>query len=270
MRNGFIPALLMAAMLPSVASAEVPVIEISPNGSSQPSFGQPLQSAPRPGSSNTQLLMLVEQMQSELRALRGQVEQQNYLIEKMKREQRDRYRDLDRRVSMLMQGEVSPAAVTEQPEVAASPATEGEATVPETPVAIAPTESAAKPADPVAEKQAYQSAFALVRQRSFEKATAAFKQFLTDYPESGRAANAHYWLGEISLAQKSYESAREAFALVFNSYPDHRKASDAAYKLGVVYDALGDAKNSAKYLKLVQEKYAGTTAAKLAKQYKPK
>ena len=52
-----------------------------------------------------QLLMIIQQLQDEVRSLRGELEQQAFRMKKMERQQLDRYRDLDRRISTLMRNQ---------------------------------------------------------------------------------------------------------------------------------------------------------------------
>ena len=80
----------------------------------------------------------------------------------------------------------------------------------------------------------------LLKQRNFSGAVTAFKQHVTDYPDSPYIANAHYWLGEIYLLQGQDELARQAFTLIVEQHPVHGKALDANFKLGKIYHQLGE------------------------------
>lgn len=212
--------------------------------------------AAAPISRNSELVLIVQQLQDEVRALRGQVEEQGYRLKQMERQQLDRYRDLDRRIGSMQS----------TPGVAQPPVTGGQAAAPATQPQPQPvlTQPDASPSD----AKAYREAFALVRQRDFAKAAEAFTAFIKDYPQSARLANAHYWLGEIHLAEQKPELARESFVQVVTHFAGHRKAPDAAYKLGIVYDQLGDAKKSEEYLDLVITKYPDSSAVRLAKEFK--
>src|SRR5690554_876117 len=65
-----------------------------------------------------ELYSRLDQLQQEMQTLRGTVEEQSYRIQRMEQEQRDRYLDLDQRVSELSTsgagGAGGPAAVSRQ------------------------------------------------------------------------------------------------------------------------------------------------------------
>lgn len=241
----------------SVAAEEVPVIELGVGSSSNSS-----QSYNAPASRGSELMLVVQQLQDEVRSLRGQIEQQDYRLKQMERQQLDRYRDLDRRISAAS---VVPATSRPTGEPSGADATIA-ATQGDTPATSKPelVQSDAAPSD----AKAYREAFGLVRERNFPKAAESFSAFIKDYPQSARLPNAHYWLGEINLAEQKPELARESFMQVVTNFADHRKAPDAAYKLGIVYDQLGDSKKSNEYLDMVITKYPESSAVRLAKEFK--
>lgn len=254
----------LLAALPAVApAAEVPIIEITPGPGQNPSsvgYGA------SGGSQEAQLLLMLQQLQDEVRMLRGQVESQQYELNRMKREQEDRYRDLDRRISLLMTGGATGPALS-----TASPVDEPPAAAPEpapvTPSSVPPTVPAPSAA-PAGGDQAYQAAFSLVRERKFDQAAEAFERFVLDYPASPRQANAHYWLGEIYLAQRKLEGSQKSFTQVVESFPNSPKVPDALYKLGVLNDQLGNAAESTRYMERVMREYPNSSAARLAQNYK--
>lgn len=286
-------AALVLASTSAVAQGEVPVIELgeapvqNPVRSAAP---QPVANtvpeltiqttetaSPRSAgyNSNSDLIVLLQQLQDEVRSLRGQLESQTRKIKRMEDEQRDRYRDLDRRISYLMNsaGTAAPATAPRPASSAAAPAT-APAAVSATDAPATATADAPAPSTPAAsasgdDLKAYQAAFALVRQRAYDEAVTAFTAFISDYPGSQRLANAYYWLGEIYLAQQKLELSRDAFSQVLAMFSDHRKASDAAYKLGRVYSELGDPAKSAEYMDLVLKNYPKSSAARLARDFKP-
>lgn len=273
--------LLAAAFALSFSAAAVaaspPVIEINnaSNGRSAAVNGVPS------GQSSAELLFIIEQLQSEVRALRGELEQQSFRLKKMERQQLDRYRDLDRRIGALMErgaqpasNPVSTAATTpvSQPEKRADTDTVAPQTVSNPPAKSAtPVTPAAQPVkNGVSDSKAYRDAFALVRARDYAAAVVAFKAFVRDYPSSARVANAHYWMGEIYHAEQKLELAREAFALVLGQFPEHPKAPHAAYKLGVIYSELGDQARSVEYLDYVLKNHPNSNVAPLVEEFKRK
>ncbi|MFW1678235.1 tol-pal system protein YbgF [Pontibacter sp. JAM-7] len=252
-------ALLCSAM---ACAEEVPVIELgAERDSSTVNVATP---PPQPMSQSGQMLMLIQQLQDEVRSLRGQVEQQAYRLKQMEQEQLDRYRDLDRRLSVLL-------AANDAAEVAAPAAALPSSSAPASATSAVPEPQptvTANAATPDADLRAYREAFSLVRDKAYAPAISAFQAFVQQYPQSPRLANAHYWLGEVYLVQQDVESARDAFSTVLNDFPQSSKAPDSAYKLAVVYDRLGDAPRSSQYLDLVLKQYPDSSAARLAQEFK--
>lgn len=253
---------LALAGAPAVLAAQtVPVIEVS-QGNSPATSHVPSQS--------TELLLIIQQLQDEMRRLRGQVESQQFQLKRMETEQKERYRDMDRRISMLVQTQLNqlddsqPLAPSD--EQAAPAATPAETQSPATD--NTPSESVVKPpaasSSDATDQADYQAAFALVRSREFTAAAEQFNQFLNNHPQSPRVPNVHYWLGEIYLAQAQSEPAEKAFMQVITQFPDSIKAADAMYKLGIVYKQRGNAEQAAEYMRRVMQDYPESSAARLA------
>ena len=241
----------MALVLSSTsafAADPVPVIELQVQEGSTNNFSQS-------GAGNGDILQLLEQLQREVQSLRGMVEQQQYQIKRMERDSRDRYRDLDRRISSVQQG---------------APANNGsQATATDTTLTDSSDNGGSVPASSVqvTDVEAYQAAFALVRKKDYDAALGAFDAFINTYPSSPRLANAYYWLGEVNLAQQNIEPAKQAFQYVVDNFAKHRKAADASYKLGVIYKQQGDAANAKSYFEQTVAQYPGSSAANLAQDH---
>lgn len=239
----------------SVVAEDVPVIELGVgSGSSLPnstSYNPQV-------SSNSELMLIVQQLQDEVRSLRGQVEQQDYRLKQMESKQLDRYRDLDRRISAASSGSLGAIGTA----VVAGGNAAGVPSVTEEP-SLAPNRPVLDDA------KAYQDAYNLVKKdRNIPKAIEAFNAFIKDYPTSPRLPNAYYWLGEIYVLNKNLEQASASFMEVIASFPKSHKAPDAAYKLGIVFDQLGDRQKSDKYIDLVINKYPDSSVVTRAKEFK--
>ena len=256
-------SLLVAASAATVQAAQVvPVIEVNAAN------GQRISHAP---SQNSELILIIQQLQDEMRQLRGQVESQQHQLRKMESDQKERYRDLDRRLSVLMpngMGSTETDPTTTLPDTDTSVVSDDQRVETTQPSLSQPTDGAAPvaPSEPasVNDQQDYQSAFALVRQRDFNGASESFKRFLVDYPDSPRVPNAHYWLGEIYLAQGLHRPSEQAFVKVITDYPSSRKASDAMYKLGILYKQQGNMEKSLSFMRRVVKEYPDSSAARLA------
>ena len=188
-------------------------------------------------------------LQDDVRRLQGMVEEQHYRIERLTREQRERYIELDQRLVAI--GHAS---------------NDG-------PSASATTD----PALPKTERDAYNAAYELFRQAAGQsaperkegslQALARFTELIQTYPNGDFTPNAFYWSGEIHLYMDELELARQAFVQVVNLFSDHGKMPDALYKLGVVYHRLGDNESALRYLDRVATEYADHAAARLARSY---
>jgi len=222
-------------------------------------------------SANSELVLLLQQLQNEVRQLRGEVETQQYRLQKLEKEQLDRYRDVDRRLSafVLQQADDGQLPTTAEPiaEEASTPDVPLQTNLPAQESTV--TDTANQGADPlVSDRVAYQQAFTLVRERQFDDAISAFEQFVSTYPTSDNLANAYYWIGEVKLAQQNLAPAKAAFETVVNQFLTHRKRPDALYKLGVVQDRLGDKAGQEASFQLLINEYPTSSAAGLARNYK--
>ena len=193
-------------------------------------------------------------LEDDVRRLQGIVEEQNYRIDRLIREQRERYVELDQRLVALRPGASG----------VVDPATTGDS-------GVAPTPA------PGGQGDAYNRAFAVVtaarqlapseRTAEYERALLMFEALIDDNPAGEFTPNAYYWIGELYLAMDDLEQARQAFVQVSNLYGDHVKMPDALYKLGVTYHRLGDNARSLEYLDQVVKDYPDHTAAGLARSY---
>jgi tol-pal system protein YbgF len=228
----------------------------------------PLASAASDREPTTELFYQLQTLQTEVGELRGLVEEQRHLIERLAREQKEQYLDLDRRMALALKqngGGAAPVAtgggprLTEPTESAPSAGSRGVAGV------AAPS---AGPAS-ASEREAYTRAFNLTRDKRFQEAISGFNQLLVDYPGGEYSANAFYWLGELYLAlpKAELEKSRQSFAQVVNAYPAHTKVPDSLYKLGVVYHRLGDNAKALEYLNRAQVEFPSSPAARLAQSY---
>ncbi|NLQ16367.1 tol-pal system protein YbgF [Marinomonas sp. M1K-6] len=213
------------------------------------------------------LLFQVETLQQEVQQLRGLLEEQGHELKLMKESQRNRYIDLDKRISLLMSASAanefnqpSPSAQSEQK---TSPRNAVDAPM-SAPIPFAPVNL--QPPT-VQSQQAYNNAYDLIRQRKFDDAEMAFSAFVKEYPSNTLTGNGFYWLGEIKLVQGKSQEAIEAFSTVTQKFPGHNKEQDALYKLGTVSDQAGDTEKARSYLQDVIKRFPNSKAAQLAAGY---
>jgi tol-pal system protein YbgF len=185
----------------------------------------------------------IESQQTELRTLRGKLEELEHTVGKTADSQRDMYGDVDRRLSALEGGGASASrgASTGAP-AAALPVPQGD------------------------DRQNYQAAFDLLKDGKYPEAVSAFKQYLATFPNAALADNAQYWLGEAHYVMKEFPEALRNFKVVMDKYPESRKIPDALLKIGYCNYELKNYAEARNSLTRVVQQYADTTAARLAQQ----
>jgi tol-pal system protein YbgF len=227
-------------------------------------------------SAMTNLVIQVQELQDEVRMLRGQIESQTTELENLKRRQRDQYLDLDRRISDMRNDQpvsaggsvvtsgaqpgpvVSPSE--DGPEVRAPMASQSEIVPIDQPVA----QSQSAPVSAAEEKAAYDQAFQALKELRYADAAEDFQSFLNQYPNSEYADNAQYWLGESYYVTRNYDIALTSFQTLLDRFPESSKSPDALLKIGYTHYELKQWDQARAALTQVQEKYPDTTLSRLA------
>jgi tol-pal system protein YbgF len=192
-----------------------------------------------------ELAQNVDALQADVRKLRGEVEELENNTEAMRKQQRDWYNDLDKRLS------------GQQGNASAGPLGAGAAGS-----AIPP--GGAPAAGSSVEQSVYSQAFDALKAGSYSVAITGFKDFLTNYPASPLAENAQYWLGEAYYVTRDYDNATSAFHNVLQKWPQSRKGPDALLKLGFTQYELKHYAEAKTTLEQVKQKYPDSDAARLA------
>ena len=224
---------------------------------------QPLQSqaitADTTPSMQWQIYQQVQQLQQEVRDLRGQLEVQGNIIERMKQDARSRYLDLDQRITQLKN--TPPVVITDT--------TNTTTTTPiVTPPATTDTTVVAAP-NPDDEKRAYFAAYEVFKTGGPNKAINPMRNFIKNYPHSSFTPSAYYWLGEFYLAASPADvaNAKKSFKIVTEQYADTPKAAAALLKLGSFADVDGKTQEAIKYMLLIVKNFPNTPEANAAKSY---
>jgi tol-pal system protein YbgF len=200
-----------------------------------------------------QLSQRIDALEAQLREMRGSVEELQNGNEVLRKQQRDLYADLDRRLT-AMQG----AAGT-----TGSGAGDGRAALGALAGAVAGT-ALGSGADTGGDQVAYTRAFEALKTNDYNTAITRFKDFLRVYPQSPLAGNASYWLGEAYYVTRDFDSAAAAFRAVGDDYPKSPKVPDALLKLGLTQVDQKKLTDAHATLTQVVQRYPGTAAAKLA------
>jgi tol-pal system protein YbgF len=202
--------------------------------------------------SNQSLLTLsqrIDVLEAQLREMRGNVEEMQNSNEALRKQQRDLYADLDRRLKVTesaLKGGAAPGSVGTLPALPPAPG------------------SIAGPAVAGDDQGAYNRAFDALKASDYNGAIAQFRDFLRLYPHSALADNAQYWLGEGFYVTRDYDDAIATFRALGDQYPQSRKAPDALVKIGFAQFELKHMADARATLNQVVQRYPGTDAAKLA------
>jgi tol-pal system protein YbgF len=155
----------------------------------------------------------------------------------VRKQQRDLYADLDRRLKLIESG----AALA------------GGGSGAEAPAAGAQDEQAA-----------YNRAFERLKAGEYGVAITQFRDFMTSYPNSALLDNAQYWIGEAYYVTRDYDQALAAFRAVGERWPNSRKSADALLKLGYTQFEKKQLTAARGTLQQVQQRFPGSDAARLA------
>jgi tol-pal system protein YbgF len=203
----------------------------------------------------------IDALETQLRQLRGSVEELQNGSDAVRKQQRDLYADLDRRLTALEATVRAGAAAGAGAELRGSNgATIGAGSG----VEAGAGNTGPAPVAAAGDQAAYARAVDRLKSGDYAAAVAQFRDFLRQYPMSSLADNAQYWLGEAYYVTRDYDSAAAAFRTVGSQWPQSRKAPDALLKLGFTQfeqKHYGDARAT---LNQVAQRYPGTDAARLA------
>ncbi|MEX1058646.1 MAG: tetratricopeptide repeat protein [Natronospirillum sp.] len=186
-----------------------------------------------------QLLDRVMQMENEVRTLRGEVEELTDQLRRANADARERYIDLDRRLSS---GTAATPPMSAQP---SAPATE------------AGSEEA---------ERMYRRARDLLAERQYEESVAAFQEFVDVHPDDDLTDDAWFWMGEVHTLLREYDEAQVAYDRVLEDFAESDKRIDALFKLGFVAERTGEIDDALDFYRRVMEAAPNSSLANLAEQ----
>jgi tol-pal system protein YbgF len=194
--------------------------------------------------SNQSLLDMANQLESlrnDVRAMHNDVDVLSHSLESTRKQQKDLYADLDARLKAVeARGGAAAAAGAS---AGAGDSQSGDS-----------------------DKNAYQTAFDLLKAGQYDRAIAGFQAFLSTYPNSALADNAQYWMGEAYYVNKQFPESLAAFQRVVDKFPGSRKLPDALLKIGYCDYELKEYSAARSALEQVAAKYPDSPSARLAQQ----
>lgn len=244
MRKAFIIPLTATLALGATGLTAMPAMADSGNTS------QPLRLAQNNNGSNLfGLYKKIQQLQQQVRELKGQVDTLQYKLKQNEQGQRDLYKNLDKRLSNLENGG-SGATGTAAGSGQSGGNDDG---------------SGASDVDS-ATHSAYMDGFNKLKNGQYDAAIGAFKQFVSQHPDTSLTDNAWYWLGEAYYVQQQFDNAENAFDTVVNKFNNSSKVPAALYKIGLILVAHNQIDNAKSTLQRVVDQYPDSNAADRAKQ----
>ncbi len=212
----------------------------------------------------TVLVNQVNELKSEVQALRAQVEELQHKQQQASESGKNQYLDLDSRLGRLegrAPGASLPAAATQAPSDAAASLPE-----PAAPNEVAPAVygDAGTLAQGEGERAAYDAAFDALKGGQYDQSARLFQDFLQRFPNGSWTPNALYWLGESYYVTQNYALAQQQFQSLLDRYPTHDKAPGALLKVGLSQYGAKKLDAAQATLSQVVQRYPGTDAARTA------
>lgn len=237
------------------------------------------------------LMLQFQQFQQEMQELRGLVETQQLEIQKLQRQLRDQYLDIDSRLGTGKGTDAPANGMPESQTAGTTPPAPADGTVDVsgkdlkppagTETSVPAPVTAPTPATPGAvgipslpspetmggnERDAYRDAFELLKKRKYPEAVNAFNDLLRRYPQGQYTDNARYWLAEAYYAQRNYPASLAEFDRLVQLNPTSARVPAALLKIGDIQseqDAREQARNA---YKQVITRYPGSTESQLAQK----
>jgi tol-pal system protein YbgF len=117
----------------------------------------------------------------------------------------------------------------------------------------------------LSEDEIYRMAKQAFDQGDSDAARKKFQELIEKFPNSERADNAQFWIGEIYYREKWYEKAILEYQKVIENYPTGNKVPASLLKQGLAFLNLGDKTNSRLILEELIKKHPKSNEAKIAK-----
>lgn len=133
-----------------------------------------------------------------------------------------------------------------------------EKTVPKRPVIIEAPRSE--------ELNLYDTSMASFKEGKYEDAMKGFQALIKKYPNSDRADNAQFWIGECYMGIKQYEKAILAYQEVIKKYPKGNKVPSAMLRQAIAFLEIKDKTSTRLLLKKIINKYPKSSEAQIAKK----
>lgn len=112
----------------------------------------------------------------------------------------------------------------------------------------------------------YKDAYETFQKGDMEGARRKLEAFLKQYPNTELSDNAQFWIAETYYQRKDFEKAILEYEKVIVKFPEGDKVPSALFKQALAFLELGDKTNARGLLRRVIEKYPHSEQAELAKK----
>ncbi len=123
-----------------------------------------------------------------------------------------------------------------------------------------------KDIDKLSADELYTVSKAAFDQGDLDAALEGFRLFLKKFPDSDKADNAAFWIGEIYFTEQWYEKAILEYENVIKNYPNGDKVPAAYLKQGIAFSKLSEKATARLTLKTLMEKFPDSNEARMARQ----
>ena len=223
------------------------------------------------------MLQEMESLQTEVRQLRGALEERDNAISAMRERQRKLYLDTDSRIAALESGGGGGGSLDDLDDLDDLSDLDdlddfdntGGGNGNQVSLSNLAAEPQAVPVPQVDERREkldYQNAYDLLILGRNREAIAGFGNFLQSYPNGTYSDNAHYWLGEANYVERQFSEAIDRFNVVISQFPASRKVPDARLRKGFALYELQRYGEARQELIQVEREYRGRSIAALARR----
>ena len=203
-----------------------------------------------------ELLYNVTELLNEVSILNGRIDEHTYQLNRIEKQHKDRYLEMDNRIVQLTLKVVSLEKQIEQDAIAPI-------------LSVTPTQNVAKPSSTsLVIKQngsaQYAEAIGFLQNQEYTKAKSAFELFIEQYPSSQRLPNAMYWLGKVYLKRNDIKKANSMFFQTQQNFPANPKAASSLIEMADISVQKNNIVLAKKYLVRVVNEFAHDPTANQA------
>ena len=260
MISNFRLSTLGLSLLIGVAASPAAHAQASISSAGSGSIADRVTTLERISNAQSQLLQQLQQQlsdtQSDIDALRGEIQQNSYQLNQVVERQKQLYQQID---ALSSSGAAAPAAnATESGSSTPSPA-QGESAD-----ASAAGQVGTQTGDV---NKDYNAAVDLIlKQNKPDDALVALQAWVKKYPDSTYQPNANYWLGQLYFNKGQKDDAAYYFATVVKKYPKSPKSAEALLKIGTIMKDKQQLDKAKAVWQQVVQLYPNTPSAKAAQK----